>query len=126
VAPSAKARRRYINAGQPLSDTSDFGAKFIRGLAQRGYTLGHNLAFERRGAQMHIERLPQLLDQLVASKVDVILAINYPAARAAKEGATTVPVVIFAADDPQTGRFRAPDRLLATLKAAGRPKNYTE
>jgi putative ABC transport system substrate-binding protein len=73
-----------LNAGEPLSDTSYFGAAIIRGFARHGYTLGRNLAFERRGAQAHVDRFPRLLDELVASKVDVILTLSYPATVAAK------------------------------------------
>ena len=77
-----------------------FADPLIRGLAQSGYVLGRNLALETRDAQYHVERLPQLVDELVASKVDVIVSIGYPAARAAKQRAGTVPVVIFGTGDP--------------------------
>jgi ABC-type uncharacterized transport system substrate-binding protein len=40
-----------------------------------------------------------LLGELVASKVDLILAMDYPAALAAKNG-TTIPVVVLGAGDP--------------------------
>ncbi len=89
-----------LNAGEPLSDTSYFGAAIIRGFARHGYTLGRNLAFERRGAQAHVDRFPRLLDELVASKVDVILTLSYPATIAAKRGTTTIPVVVIGAGDP--------------------------
>jgi len=83
----------------PLADTSPFGAPLIRGLAQHGYSQGRNLAFERRGAEGHLDRLPHLVADLVASKVDVIVAIGYPAALAVKQG-TTMPAVISGAGDP--------------------------
>jgi putative ABC transport system substrate-binding protein len=83
----------------PLADTSPFGAPLVRGLAQHGYKLDRNLAFERRGAETHIERLPRLVEDLVASNVDVIVAFGYPAALAIKQG-TTLPAVISGAGDP--------------------------
>jgi putative ABC transport system substrate-binding protein len=46
-----------------------------------------------------VDRLPQLVVELVAGKVDVILAFGYPPALAAKEG-TTLPVVAVNAGDP--------------------------
>ncbi len=46
-----------------------------------------------------MERLPRLVDELVASKVDLIVTFGYPPALAAKRG-TTLPVVSFAAGDP--------------------------
>jgi putative ABC transport system substrate-binding protein len=85
--------------GAPLADNSPLGAALIRGLAQRGYTLDRNLTFEHRGAEMHVDQLPRLVDELVTSKVDVIVAFGYPATLAAKEG-TTLPVVSFTTGDP--------------------------
>ena len=83
----------------PLADTSPFGAPLVRGLAQHGYMQGRNLAFERRGAEGHMDRLPRLVAELVASNVDVIVAMGYPAALAIKQG-TTMPAVISQAGDP--------------------------
>jgi putative ABC transport system substrate-binding protein len=82
-----------LGYGSPPSDTGDVVAGLIRGLAQRGYVLDRNLAFERRGAQFHLDRLPELVDELVASRVDVIVAIGYPAAAAAQRGTKTIPIV---------------------------------
>jgi putative ABC transport system substrate-binding protein len=97
--PSKVYRVGLLSAGAPIADNSPLGAPLIRGLAQHGYELTGNLAFERRGAEGHVDRLPRLVDELVASKVDVIVTSGYPAALAAKQGAT-VPVVVFAAGDP--------------------------
>jgi putative ABC transport system substrate-binding protein len=54
----------------------------------------------KRGTEGHLERLPGLVADLVAAKVDVIVAIGYPAAAAAKQAASTVPTVVFATGDP--------------------------
>jgi ABC-type uncharacterized transport system substrate-binding protein len=88
-----------FNTGAPVTDTSPFGAALIRGLGQRGYVLERNLVIERRGAGGRTEILPHLLGELVASKVDLILAMDYPAALAAKNG-TTIPVIVLGAGDP--------------------------
>src|SRR4051812_7255321 len=88
-----------LTPNAPLADASPFGAPLVRGLAQHGYSQGRNLAFERRGAEGHPDRLPHLVADLVASKVDVIVAIGYPAALAVKQG-TTMPAVISGAGDP--------------------------
>jgi putative ABC transport system substrate-binding protein len=92
--PVKAYRVGLLSSGAPMTDNSPFGAPLIHGLAQRGYALDRNLAFERRGAEGHKDRLPQLLAELVASKVDVIVTFGYPPALAAKQG-TTLPVVAF-------------------------------
>ncbi len=97
--PARIYRIGLLGSGAPITDNSPFGAPLIRGLAQRGYAFDRNLAFEHGAAEGHKERLPQLLAGLVASNVDVIVTLGYPAALAAKQG-TAVPVVAFAAGDP--------------------------
>ena len=97
--PSKVYRVGSLITGAPVADNSPLGAALIRGLAQHGYALDKNLTFERRGAEMQMDRLPRLVDELVASKVDVIVALGYPAALAAKQG-TTLPVVSFTTGDP--------------------------
>jgi putative ABC transport system substrate-binding protein len=97
---SAKVYRiGLLSGGASLADNTPDGVALIRGLAQHGYTLGRNLAFERRGAEGHLDRLPRLVDELVASKVDVIVTLGYPPALTAKQQ-TTIPVVAVRAGDP--------------------------
>jgi len=88
-----------LSPGPPVADASPNGAPLIRGLAQHGYALGRNLAFERRGAEGQLDRLPRLVEELAGSKVDVIITFGYPPAFIAKQK-TTLPVVAFAAGDP--------------------------
>ena len=85
--------------GAPIADNSPSGAALISGLARHGYVLNRNLMFEHRGAGMHMDLLPRLVDELVMSKVDVIVAFGFPAALAANQG-TTLPVVSFTTGDP--------------------------
>jgi putative ABC transport system substrate-binding protein len=73
---------------------------FRRGLVQLGYVEGKNIVLEQRFAEGKLDRLPDLTAELVRLKVDVILALNTPAARAAKNGAKTIPVVFTWVADP--------------------------
>lgn len=97
--PAKVYRIGLLSPGAPIADASPNGAPLIRGLAEHGYVLGRNLALERRGAEGHLDRLPRLLEELVASKPDLIVTFGYPPAVIAKEK-TTLPVVVFAAGDP--------------------------
>src|SRR5512145_2327734 len=63
-------------------------------LRQLGHIEGKTLTIEARNAEGRNERLPALADELLALKVDVILAVNTSAARAAKRATTTAPIVI--------------------------------
>ncbi len=84
--PSKVYRIGLLTSGPTVADNSPFGAALIRGLAQRGYALDRNLTFERRGAEAHMDLLPRLLEELVTSKVDVIVTLGYPTARRARPG----------------------------------------
>lgn len=91
--PPKVYRLGLLGCGPPPADSSDIVAGLIRGLAQRGYMLNHNVAFERRGAQFHFKHLPELVDELLASGVDVIVPTCYPAAAAAQQVTKTIPIV---------------------------------
>jgi putative tryptophan/tyrosine transport system substrate-binding protein len=76
-----------------------FVVNLLAALAPLGYELDRNLVLERRGADTHPERMPQLIDDLVASKVDVIVANGYPSTSTAKQR-TSLPIVSSSAGDP--------------------------
>jgi putative tryptophan/tyrosine transport system substrate-binding protein len=73
---------------------------FRQGLRELGYVEGSNLVIEYRDAEGKFERLPALAAELVALKVDVIVAPNTIGALAAKEVTRTVPIVFAVAADP--------------------------
>ncbi len=83
----------------PFDDKSPFGSILVRVLAQRGYTLGQNLTLDARGAMGDMHRVPQLLQEMKADKVDAFVVTGFPVALAAKTmGIPTV--VAFGAGDP--------------------------
>src|SRR6266540_4272619 len=58
---------------------------FLQGLRDLGYVEGRNVVIEYRFAEGKLERYPALVAELVALKVDVIVAPITPAALAAKQ-----------------------------------------
>jgi putative ABC transport system substrate-binding protein len=90
---ASKVYRIGFLSSRPLPAESSVGAAILRGFARHGYVPDRNMALEMRAAEGHPERLPQLAKDLVASNVDVILTFSFPAATAAKNATTTIPIV---------------------------------
>jgi ABC-type uncharacterized transport system substrate-binding protein len=87
-------------AGAPSGSASPIWAAFLQGLSETGYVEGRNVAIEYRAAEGRFERLPAFAADLVGHQVDVIAANDIPAARAAKNATTTIPIVFGVAVDP--------------------------
>jgi putative ABC transport system substrate-binding protein len=86
---------------------------FREALGQLGYFEGKNIQIEVRSAQGQDKRLPELAAELVRSRVDVIVAVQTPAAQAAKNATRDIPIVVMAGDPIATGlisNFARPDR----------------
>jgi putative ABC transport system substrate-binding protein len=73
---------------------------FRAGLLDFGYVEGKNVSIEVRNAAGHNDQLPALAAELLQHKVEVILAVNTPAAKAAAKATKTVPIVIMRVADP--------------------------
>jgi len=80
--------------GHPVIDA------FRKGFAALGYTEASGFAIEPRYAQGQLNRLPALAAELAQTGVDVIMALGGPAARAAKDATSTIPVVFSIVTDP--------------------------
>jgi len=102
--PAAKiARIGYLSPNLAFSPHTH--EAFRQGLRDLGYVEGRNLVIEYRDAEGKFERLPALAAELVALKVDVIVAPNTVAALAAKQATRTLPIVFAVAADPVTSGF---------------------
>jgi putative tryptophan/tyrosine transport system substrate-binding protein len=75
-------------------------APFREGLRDAGYIEGRNVVIDYRWAEGTYERFPALIAELVALKVDLIVAAGTPAAVAVKKVAPTTPLVMVAVGDP--------------------------
>jgi putative ABC transport system substrate-binding protein len=73
---------------------------FRQGLHDLGYVEGQNIVIEHRWGEGKVERLPALAAELVALKVDCIIASGTQASQAAKHATTTIPIVMTSSSDP--------------------------
>jgi putative ABC transport system substrate-binding protein len=94
------ARIGYLSPN--LAASPHLHEAFRQGLRDLGYVEGRNVVIEYRDAEGKPERLPALAAELVALKVDVIVAANTPTALAAKQATRTIPIVLSCAADPVT------------------------
>jgi putative ABC transport system substrate-binding protein len=89
----------YIAAGTER-DAKPFREFFEVALRQRGYVEGRNIAYEWRFADQQAERLDNLAAELVARRVDVIVAAGTPPTLAAHKATTRIPIICMAGANP--------------------------
>jgi putative ABC transport system substrate-binding protein len=101
-------------AGQPIDKVKRIGhlggaspaaiapwlETFRRALEELGWRDGQNIAMENRSVEGRFERLPEAAAELVRLPVDVIVAGTTPAAQAARQATTTIPIVMTVVSDP--------------------------
>ena len=93
---SERVRTIGILASQSLPPIQ----RFARKLRDYGYVEGQNLRLVPRFAEGRDEHYPVMAAELAAVPVDLIVTWGTPAALAAKQATTTIPVVMGAAGDP--------------------------
>ena len=90
-----------------LSTGQHLAAAFRQGLRDLGYVEGRNIVIEYRDAKGETDRLPALAAELVALKVDVIVAAGTQHVLAAKQATTIIPIVFADVADPVARGFVA-------------------
>ena len=96
------ARIGYLTPN--LADSPHLRDAFLQGLRDLGYVEGRNVVIEYRDAEGKLERLPALAAELVALKVDVILAEGGTLGpRVAMRATKTIPIVFVAGDPVGSG-----------------------
>ena len=93
------ARMGYLSNFPPAA-APHLHEAFLQGLRDLGYVEGRNLVIEYRFAEGKAERFPALAAELVALKVDVLMAPPTLAALAAKQATGSIPIIFIGAADP--------------------------
>jgi putative ABC transport system substrate-binding protein len=73
---------------------------FRQGLRDLGYEEGRNILIEYRYAQGDLDRVPELVKEIVRLKPDAFVSGNLAAIRAAKQATRTIPIVMILSVDP--------------------------
>jgi putative ABC transport system substrate-binding protein len=108
---------KFSRIGVLISGTSSFVRPRIEAFQQRlrelGYVEGKNITIEQRYAGGKVQMVPELTDELIRLKPNVIVTDTSRATQAAKDATKTIPVVFTAANDP------VGDRQVASLAKPG-------
>src|SRR5262245_60384084 len=102
LCPSAQAQQpKKIPRVGYLTDVGSAPAEaFVQGLRDLGYVEGKNVIFEFRTRGGKSGGYPELAEQLVQAKVNVIVAGGAGAIGAAKNASATIPIVMAYVNDP--------------------------
>src|ERR1700694_26512 len=90
----------YLAAGARPPDGAP-PASLRQALQELGYRDAKNVTYVGRWAEARREGLPTLAAELVALKVGLIITFRSPAAPAAKEASSTIPIVMALSGDPE-------------------------
>ena len=104
----------YFGSRQAAIDTGRYEA-FRKGMVELGYVEGKNLTVEARYADSSMQRVDELVAELMRIKPDVIVATGSPTYRALLEAKSAIPVVVTVTIDPVAERL---------AKTVARPGGY--
>jgi putative ABC transport system substrate-binding protein len=105
--PGKVWRIGYLDQGSAARNGPYLEA-FRHGLRDLGWIEGKNITIEARFAEGKTEQLPALAVELVRGKVDLMATASTPAALAAKQATSSIPIVIgFVADPVGSGLVRS-------------------
>ena len=100
--PSKIPRIGYVSGTGSAADQGPYVEAFRRGLRDLGHIEGRSYLLEYRGAEGKLDRIPGIVNELVQSRVDVIVAPIGAVIYAAKQATRTIPIVIVTGVDPVT------------------------
>ena len=91
--------------GQGMPPAAFASTLLAQALHDLGWVDGQNLRFTGRYAQGRDDRLPALAAELVDEGVDVLFTLSTPAATAARQATSTLPIVFAYVNDPVASRL---------------------
>jgi putative ABC transport system substrate-binding protein len=98
--PASKMSRiGYLSSVSKDSDSYRSDA-FRQGLRSLGYVEGQNITVEYRYAAGDLKRFPDLVDELIQLKIDVMVVSSAPGVLAAKKATQSIPIVMTNVGDP--------------------------
>jgi ABC-type uncharacterized transport system substrate-binding protein len=104
VIAEAQQPARIPRIGILVAASASFNLPRVEAFRQRlrelGYVEGKNIVIEYRYAEGKLDRLPDLVAELVQLKVDVIVTAGGTATLAAKKAGVTMPIVFGNVGDP--------------------------
>src|SRR5215475_10816495 len=83
-----------------LSPDSKAALNFRRGLRDAGYSEGRDVVIEWRFAKGDYSRVPELVADLISSRVDVMVMDSTVGTQVAKRATSTIPIVMALVLDP--------------------------
>jgi len=95
----AKMPRVGFLGAATAADSSNAIEMLRTGLRELGHVENRNIAIEFRWAEGRYDRLPQLVRQLIAARVDLLVTHGTPGTRAAKQATSTIPIVMAISGD---------------------------
>jgi putative tryptophan/tyrosine transport system substrate-binding protein len=103
----AQANRKVAKIGFLSADAAPIEpdwkqrSEYYKTLRDLGWREGENLQIESRWANTHLDRLPSLAAELIAERVDVIVAGAFKPGQAAIQATRNIPVVLVTCDPYQ-------------------------
>ena len=105
--PTVKVYRIGFFLGASGESVASLFGAFSEGLRDLGYVEGRNVIFERRYADGHMDRLPEIAAERVRLRVDVIVTGSSIHVAAAQQATKTIPIVMVFTADPVKAGFVA-------------------
>jgi putative ABC transport system substrate-binding protein len=90
-----------------ISDPAQYFNSFRREMGQRGYVEGQDLVLELRSVEGRVDRVSEVVGELVRLNADVIVAVSAPVIQVARQATRTIPIVMVGVGDPVATGFVA-------------------